>query len=449
VTDGRETRYAKTTDGVHIAYQVIGGAPLDLLVFSGGLVPIDTMDEEPSLARFYRRLASFSRVVRFDPRGSGMSDPMSPSSPPTLEQWVQDAVAVLDAAGSRRAALFAYGPAVQEAVLLSVTFSSRVVALVLVNGSARLAEGPDYPIGFPRAVLEAFSEINFEPDAMQRGFDVLSLTSPSVGNDPAFRRWWDRAGNRAASPAMARALMTLRVEADIRDLLPLIQVPTLIVHRRDNQLLPVGHGRYLREHIPGAKYVELPGADNLYWVGDTDQMLDEIEETLTGARHGPEPDRMLATVLFTDIVGSTERIVEVGERRWRDLLDLHDTALRRQLERFRGREIKTTGDGVLATFDGPARAVQCACAIRDAAAQLGLQVRAGVHTGEVEIRGTDIGGMTVHIGQRVSALAGPGEVMVSSTVKDLVIGAGIEFDDRGDHELKGVPGVWRIFSVVS
>jgi class 3 adenylate cyclase len=439
------THYVKTGD-LHLAYHVSGDAPLNLL--SSTYFPIDCLDEEPSIARFQRRLASFSRLVQFNPRGLGLSDPVSPSSPPTLEQWMRDALAVMDAVGIARAAVFTSGWVALEGSLLAATHPDRVSHLIVVNGAARLLRAPEYPIGMSRDEWDAYEEVVFEPDAVERGLDVLALANPSVADDPAYRAWWDRAGNRGASPAMAQAITRLRRQADVRPLLGSIQTPTLILHRRDiSGFFPVQHGRYLAEHIPNAKYVELDGADTSCWVGDTDLMLDEIEEFLTGVRHGPEPDRALAAVLFTDIVASTERIVEVGERRWRDLLDRHDAVLRRQLERFGGREIKTTGDGVLATFDGPARAVQCACAIRDAAAQLGLEVRAGVHVGEVELRGPDIAGMTVHIAARIHARADPGEVLVSRTVVDLVTGSHITFTDRGQHELKGVPGNWQLFGV--
>jgi class 3 adenylate cyclase len=305
----------------------------------------------------------------------------------------------------------------------------------------------DYPVGFPHRILDRFLETNMEPDAVERGLDMLSLFAPSVAGDGAFRAWWNRAGHRGASPATARLIERVKFQADVRALLPLVAVPTLILHRSGNAVFRPGHARYLADHIPDAKYVELPGADDLYWVGDTTGMLDEIEEFLTGVRHGPEPDRVLATVLFTDIVGSTEHLAEVGDRRWRDLLDRHDVALRRQLQRFRGREIKMTGDGVLATFDGPARAVLCARAIVDAAGQLGLRIRAGVHMGEVEVRGEDVGGMAIHIAARVAALAGPRQVLVSRTVVDVIVGSGIETTDRGEHALKGVPGGWRLFAV--
>lgn len=440
-----EIRYAKDGD-VYIAYHVLGVDAPDLLAFSSALLPIDSMNDEPSLARFHNRLASFRRLIRFDERGVGLSDSVTPSNPPTLEQWMQNALAVMDAAGSERAAVFAPRDSSLEAILLAATHPDRVSELIFVNGTARVARADDYPVGVPQRVLDRFLETNMEPDAVERGLDMLLQFAPSVAGDGAFRAWWNRAGNRGAGPATARLIDRVRVQADVRALLPLLSVPTLVLHRSDNAVIRAGHGHYLAEHIPHAKYVELPGADDLYWVGDTDEMLDEIEEFLTGARHGPEPDRVLATVMFTDIVGSTDHLAEVGDRRWRDLLDLHDAAVRRQLERFRGREIKMTGDGVLATFDGPARAVLCALAIRDAVGQLGLQVRAGVHIGEVEVRGDDVGGMAIHIAARVAALAGPREVLISLTVVDIIVGSGIETTDHGEHVLKGVPGTWRLFA---
>lgn len=441
-----EIRYAKDGD-VHVAYHVFGVDSPDLLAFSSAMLPIDSMNEEPSLARFHNRLASFSRLIRFDVRGVGMSDAVAPSSPPTLEQWMQDALAVMDATGSERAAVFAPRASSLEAILLAATFPDRVSSLIIVNGTARIPRAEDYPVGIPQPVVDQYLGLNAEPDAVDRGLDMLAVFAPSVAGDGTFRAWWKRAGNRGATPATARLLDRVRFQADVRALLPLVRVPTLILHRRDNAAIRVGHGRYLAEHIPDAKYVELPGADDLYWVGDTAEMFDEIEEFVTGVRHGPDPDRILATVVFTDIVGSTERLAEVGERRWRDLLDRHDVAVRRQLERFRGREVKMTGDGVLATFDGPARAVLCAGAIRDAVGQLGLEIRAGVHMGEVEVRGEDVGGMAIHIAARVMALAGPRQVLVSRTVVDVIVGSEIETTDRGEHVLKGVPGSWRLFAV--
>ena len=286
-------------------------------------------------------------------------------------------------------------------------------------------------------------------DAVEQGFDFLAHVAPSVANDPTFRTWFDRAGNLGASPAMAQAMWDSFLAADLRHLLPEIQVPTLIMQRTDNPVWGVGHSRYLAEHIAGAKLVELPGADLLYWVGDTRPILDEIEEFVTGVRGGCGTERVLATVLFTDIVGSTDRAAQLGDGRWRDLLDRHDQSVRTQIERFRGCEVNSIGDGFVATFDSPGRAIECALAIRDTLKALGIDVRAGIHTGEIEVRGDDVAGMAVHIGARVSALAGPGEVLVSSTVKDLVVGSSVEFDERGEHDLKGVPGTWRLFAVTA
>ena len=438
------TQYAKSGD-VHLAYHVLGDGSLDLLVIAGHFISIDSIEEEPSIARFHRRLASFSRLVRFDLRGVGLSDPLSPSSPPTPEDWMHDALAVMDAAGVARAAVFTSLSRAKVAIMLAARHSDRVSGLVIVNGTARWDWAPDYPVGRSPEAQQAVWTV-YEPNAVERGMDVLALAAPSVADNEAFRVWWDRAGNRGASPAMARAIARIQHQPDVRPLLGSILAPTLILHRRDDQAVPVGHGRYLAEHIPAAKYVELEGADDPYWLGDTDVMLDEIEEFLTGVRHGHEPDRVLAAVLFTDIVASTTRIVDIGERRWRDLLDRHDTAARRQLERFGGRKVKHTGDGVLATFERPAPAVQCAGAIRDAAVQLGLEIRAGVHFGEIELRGDDIAGLAVHIAARIDALAGPSEVWVSRTAVDLVAGSAIAFTDRGEHELKGVPGTLRLFS---
>jgi len=449
VAQAPETRYARTDDGLSIAYHLVGESPLDVLVMSGNTLPIDALDEEPGLARVTRRLASFSRLIRWNPRGLGLSDPIATLDAPSVERWVEDGLAVLDAAGSETAALLADHLGAIEALMLAATHPHRVSSVVVINGTARVPRAPDYPIGIPPQLLDEAIGAATEPDAVSRGFDDLALFAPTAAADEAFRSWWTRAGHRGASPAMAQALLRFRFHADVRAVLPLIQAPTLVMHRRDNRMIRSAHGRYLAEHISTARFVELPGEDFLYWVGDNEVMLDEIEEFWTGVRHGAEPDRVLATVLFSDIVGSTQRIVAVGEHRWRDLLDSHDAAVRRQLERFRGREIKTTGDGVVATFDGPARGVLCACAIRDAAAQLGLDVRVGLHTGEVELRGDDISGMTVHIAARIEALARPGEVLVSRTVTDLVTGSGIEFEDRDDRELKGVPGSWRLFAVTS
>jgi class 3 adenylate cyclase len=431
---------------VHIAYQVMGRGPVDLVLFNTSNLSIDSMDEEPSIARFHRRLASFSRLIRFDRRGLGLSDPVAPANPPTLEECAEDALAVMDAAGSQSAGVFS-GASTPDAILLAATNPTRVSHLVIFNGTARVLRAPDYPFGIPQRIVDQFMDVVTQTNAVEQGIDDLAIMNPSVAGDPAYRAWWVRAGRRGASPALAQAMMRVQYYSDVRALLPLVRVPTLVLHRRDYSVIRPDHGRYLAEHIPEARFVELPGADSHYWVGETESMLAEIEEFLTGTRHAPEPDRVLATVLFSDIVNSTVQAAAIGDRAWGAQLDRHDAMVRRQLERFRGREIKTMGDGFLAVFDGPARAIQCGSAIRDGAKQMGIDVRVGLHAGEVELRGDDIGGMTVNIGSRVAALAEGGQILVSRTVVDLVVGSCIEFEDRGEHDLKGVPGSWRLFAV--
>jgi class 3 adenylate cyclase len=375
----------------------------------------------------------------------GLSDPIDPSVPPSLEHWVDDALAVLDAVGAERAALCGADEGALVAMLTAATHPSRTSALILLNAYARLRRDVDYPSGLPDQVVGRFTDAVFF-DGTSTSFADLEVFVPSVAGDPRFRQWWQRAGNRGASPATARALARTRFDSDLRPVLPAIQVPALIVHRQGNRAILAGHGRHLAEHIPDARYVELPGDEHLPYVGDSDAIVAEIEEFLTGMRHA-DVDRVLATILFCDIVRSTDLVRELGDRRWRDLLDAYYGVMRRQLTRFAGREVKTMGDGILATFDGPARAIRCALAIRDGARQLGLDVRVGLHTGEVEIMGDDIGGLAVHIGERVCASAGPGEVLASRTVVDLVAGSGISFEDRGEHELKGVPDRWQLYAV--
>jgi class 3 adenylate cyclase len=308
---------------------------------------------------------------------------------------------------------------------------------------------PDYPYGLTRDGTVAFLRSVVAPDAVEQGMDILTMVAPSVAGDPAFRAWFDRAGNLGATPGMAEAHWAEVFGNDVRPLLAQIRVPALVLHRQEvtAPFLEVGHGRYLGKQIPGAKYVELPGADALHWVGDTGALLDEVEEFVTGVRGGPGTERVLATLLFTDIVGSTDRAAHLGDKRWRDLLDRHDQRVRAEIARFRGREVNTMGDGFVATFDSPSRAIECALAIREALNASDIGVRAGIHTGEVELRGNDVAGIAVHIGARVSSLAGPGEVLVSSTVKDSVVGSNAGFEQRGEHELKGVPGTWRLFAV--
>ncbi len=437
-------QYARSDD-VYVAYEVVGDGVRDLLVVMDGFIPIDTMNNEPRLARSMHRLGSFARLIRFDRRGMGLSDPVSPSAPPTLEQWVEDALAVLDAAGSTETVVLASAEASGVGLLFAATHPERVNALVIVNGWARSLVDTDYPNGISKERADQFLDTT-NPSTGESTAEAVAEFAPSAANDKNFREWWDETGRRGASPATARALMRVVLESDVRAVLPAIRVPTLVLHFRGEHFIELG--RYLAERIPDARFVEIDGDDNYWWSADNaDRALDEIEEFLTGVRSGTSIDRVLATVLFTDIVASTQRLTEVGDRQYRDLLDRHDSAVRRQLARFRGREIKSTGDGFLATFDGPARALECACAIRDAARQLGLDVRSGVHTGEIEIRGDDVGGIAVHIAARVAAKAESGEVWASRTVTELVVGSGVEFADKGTHELKGVPGAWLLFAV--
>jgi pimeloyl-ACP methyl ester carboxylesterase len=441
------TRYARSGDA-HIAYQILGKGPPDLLYLSSGTISIDSIDDEPGFARFHRDLASFSRLIRIDLRGVGLSDPIDPSVPPSLEQWVDDVLAVLDAAGSERAALCGADDGALVAMLTAATHPSRAAALILLNAYPRLLRDVDYHHGVPDELIQRFNQAVLPEEGGEGSFADLQVFVPRVASDPRFREWWQRAGNRGASPATARALAVTRYRTDLRPVLPAIQAPTLVVHRTDDRAAVVEHGRYMAEHIPDARLVELPGDEHLPYVGDSSAIVAEIEEFLTGVRR-VDVDRALATILFSDIVQSTDLVSELGDRRWRDLLDGYYAMIRRQLDRFDGREIKTIGDGLLATFDGPARAIRCAQAIRDGARQLSLDVRVGLHTGEVEMMDDDIGGLAVHIGERVCASAAPGEVLASRTVVDLVAGSGIAFGDRGDHELKGVPGHWQLYAVTT
>jgi class 3 adenylate cyclase/pimeloyl-ACP methyl ester carboxylesterase len=431
--------------GAYIAYEALGSGPRDILVVMDGSISIDSMLDEPRLARCMARLNSFGRLIRFDRRGIGLSDPISADSPPTLEQWVDDAIAVLDAVGTERAVVLASGYLSHVGLLLAATRPERVESLVVVNGHARSRWDVDYPAGL--RVTDVDGDIARITDPSTEN-DWVFTVAPSAAHDPHFRRWWDETGRRGASPATARALLRVMGESDVRPVLPTIQAPTLVVHLRDSIPFPLPWGRYLAEHVRGAQWVEVPGTDGFWWFSDSAaQVLDHIEEFVTGERSTPLTNRLLATILFTDIVSSTEQLSAIGDERWQQVLDRFDAAVRRQLARFRGVEVKTTGDGFVATFDGPARAVGCASAIRDSARQLGLEVRSGVHTGEIELRGNDIAGIGVHIAARVGALAKPSSVWVSRTVTDLVVGSGIRFEALGDHELKGVPGTWTLYAV--
>jgi class 3 adenylate cyclase len=355
---------------------------------------------------------------------------------------MDDALAVMDAAGMERAALFGVSEGGPASVLLAASHPDRVSALVLYGTWSRIVEADDYSPGIPAGTMAAFADVV----AREWGGPVApELFAPSVAHDPEFRASWARFVRNGCSPQGAQALLRMYLEADVRKVLPAVAVPTLVLHRVDDRLTPIGAARYMAEHIPGARLVELPGADHLPVV-DPEQILVEAEEFLTGERHAREADRILATVLFTDIVGSTERAAALGDSRWRELVARHDTLVQRELQRHRGRPIKTLGDGVLATFDGPARGIRCAQSIAGGVRDLGIEIRAGLHTGELDLVGDDVAGMAVNIGARVAALAGPGEVLVSSTVKDLVVGSGIAFGERGEHRLKGVPGEWRLYA---
>jgi class 3 adenylate cyclase len=438
-----ETRYAEC-GGQSIAYQVHGEGPLDLAVVPGFVSHVELIWEEPTIAHFLRRLSSFARLIIFDKRGQGLSD--RPGRPATLEESMDDLRAVLDAAGSERAAVLGISEGGPMSALFAASYPDRVGALVLYGTWARMLKAPDFPSGIEPYMLDGLREM------LREGWGgpvAAEFWAPSVAEDPEFRRWWARLLRQGTSPTGALDLIDLYREIDVRPVLPTVSVPTLVLHRRDDIVVREPQGRYIADAIPGARYVQLEGADHLAWIGDQDTILDEIEEFLVGSRRAREPDRALATVLFTDIVDSTATAARLGDRAWRDLIERHDATVRHQLHVHRGVEIKTMGDGFLATFDGPARAIRCATSLRDALSPLDLRVRAGIHTGEVELIGDDVAGMAVNIGARIGALADPDEVYVSSTVKELVVGSGLDFVARGVHQLKGAPGEWRIFAVAA
>jgi class 3 adenylate cyclase len=439
-----ETRYARSGD-LHIAYQSVGDGPLDVLLVDQWFSNVDGQWEVPPLARMLERVASFSRLIVLDKRGTGVSDPVPLGGLPTLEEWMEDIRAVLDAVGSERTALLSGVGASYLTILFAATYPERTSALVLVDGYARLLGDEDYA---PSIWREFPTEQGEEIRAGWGQGILLKRLAPKEAEDPGLLRSFAAYERQSASPGMARAMLQLLYEGDIRPVLPAIRVPTLVIGHAQSARIPVELTRYLGDHIPGARYVELLGEENLPWAGDQSTLLSEVQEFLTGVRPHADPDRVLATVLFTDIVGSTQRAAEIGDRRWRWLLAAHDRAVRQEVERHRGREVQSTGDGFLAVFDGPARAIRCAAAIRDGVRALGMEVRCGLHTGEVEMADSDVRGIAVHIGARIAALAGPGEVLVSSTVKDLVIGSGIPFEERGLYELKGVPEHWRLYSTL-
>jgi len=438
-----ETTYARVGDD-RVAYQVLGEGP-DLVLTLGAFGHVDLQWEDPASALFLRRLASFSRLILFDRRGTGASDPLPEPLPPPWETYADEVGAVMDATGARQAALMATtAEAGPMALFFAATRPERTTALILGNATARYVAADDYPIGFPPERADAI--ISRVEDTWGTA-EPVATAIPSRAGDERFRRWVARMQRSMASPRTVRTFLRALFEVDVRPLLPLVQAPTLVLHRREFVLLPIEHGRYLAEHIPNARLVELPGADGpLTW--ETPELtLDLVEEFLTGVRHTVPATRVLATVLFTDIVASTERASELGDRRWRELLEVHDDLGHRLVEQWGGRVVKSTGDGLLTTFDGPGRAIACAVALREQLGDIDLRIRAGLHAGEVEARGDDVGGIAVHIAARILGEAAPGEILVSRTVRDLVAGSDRGLTDRGTRRLKGVEGDWQLFAV--
>lgn len=439
--DMPETKYAKSGDS-YIAYQVMGKGPLDIVFVPGFISHVEMHMETQRFASFFGRLATSCRVIRFDKRGTGLSDRFS--SIPTLEERMDDVRAVMDAAGSSRAALFCMSEGGPMSIVFAATYPQRTAALVLYGTFARSAWAPEYPWG--RTADKTPAVVKSTVENWGRG-NLLDLFMPSLAGDSEFRKYVARLERASASPGAVQALILMNSEIDVRHVLPTIGVPTLVLHQTGDAV-NIEHGRYLARQIAGARFVELPGVDHNPWVGDSNSVLCEIEEFLIGKRQEQDPvlDRVLATVLFTDIVGSTTRVSELGDHAWKDLLAQHHGLVREQINLYRGREINVAGDGFLAAFDGPARAVRCARAVADAVKKLGIHIRAGVHSGECVIMGEGLGGIAVHTGARIGALAEADEVLVSSTVKDLVAGSGIRFEDRGTHSLKGIPGSWNLYA---
>lgn len=442
--DSPEIRFAQRDD-VNIAFFATGRPAPDIVFVPNWTSNIELFWEQGPFGRIIKPLASIGRVIAFDQPGTGISDPVALDELPTMEQWMDDVRIVMDAAGCERATLVAEGAAGPLAILFAATHPERTDGLVLLGSFARMMRDDGYPWGFP-------------VDSLNKGIEnwlaiwgtgrQLAISAPSVADDEQEVRVMGRAERHSASPGVARAYFRLIMELDVRHVLPAVRVPTLVIHRSGDRWIRIGHARYLADNIANAKLVEIPGEDHLFLYRDTATVIAEIQEFLTGVRAVPDDtERVLATFLFTDIVDSTLRATEMGDRLWRETLDAHDRVVRVLLERFRGREVKATGDGFLATFDGPARAVRCAVAIRDEARRIGLEIRAGLHTGECEVRGEDVGGVAVHVAARVLGLARDGEVLISQTVKDLTIGSGLDLADRGLQVLRGVPGEWRVFEV--
>jgi class 3 adenylate cyclase len=439
-----DIRYALAPDGVRVAYQVVGHGETDLVFLCEWMSNLDTQWAEPSVAGMLNRLASFSRLIMLNPRGTGFSDPAKVGWVPTVEEWMEDIQVVLDAVGSEATGVVATGGAGPMSLFFAASHPNRVSGLALINSYARLSAAPDFPAGVPAATVEDY--LAWVLPLWGTG-EVLTLAAPSRANDIAFRRWHGQLERSAVPPGVYAAIIRMQLELDLRDVVSTISVPTVVVHRLEDLIVPISLGRDLAARIPGATFVELPGQDHVAYAGDTDAIIDEVEEFFTGVRSGPEANRVLATILFTDMVGSTERAARVGDRAWRDIVAAHHAAVRHELRRFRGREIDTAGDGFFATFDGPARAIRAGQAIRSSLDRLGIAVRMGLHTGECEIVDGKLGGIAVNTGARIASLAGSREILVSRTVVDLVAGSGTTFEDRGTHPLKGVPGAWQLFAV--
>lgn len=437
-----ETRYARSGE-LHIAYQILGDAGLDLVYTPGFVSHVEIFQEEPHMARHLRRIQSFARLLMFDKRGTGMSDPWH--AVPTMDERMDDIRAVMDDAGIERAALFGVSEGGPLSLVFAATYPERVSALVIYASGARFSRAEDYPWGPSLEAVLPLLEL-MERRWGDASSESVAITAPSLADDQRFVEEWARARRRSASPRMGVDLLRMNLGIDVRGVLEAISVPTLVLHRTGDRFVDIAHGRYLAEHIPGAQFVELPGEDHIPFVNDED-LLDEVEGFLTGSPAGGDTDRALATVLFSDIVGSTELAARVGDREWRALLDIHDLATTRAIERYGGRAVKSTGDGFLATFDRPGRAIEAATAVVEEVRRGGVEVRVGLHTGEIELRGGDVGGLAVHIGARIAALAGTGEVLVSRTVKDLVAGGRTSFTDRGTVELRGVPDSWQLYAV--
>jgi len=423
---------------------VSGDGPIDVLFVPEFATHVELMWDEPHFARVLERLQAFGRLITFDKRGTGLSDPVAVADATMLENWVADAVAVLDAVGSRRAAVVAAGAGVPTALMLTATHPRRIVALALLNGWVRLSQCDDFPIGHPADMLDAVADYF---DTTWGTGDGLRYFAPGLAREPRVLEWFGRYERNSTSPGMAVAVNEVSTKLDLRSVLPVIRVPTLVMHRKRDMVVPCAHGRFIADNIDGAELRVLPGESHVVFGPDADDWLDETEEFITGRRGAERANRVLATMLFTDLVGSTATAERLHDDRWKELLDRHDAAVRAEIARFAGNERETTGDGFLVTFAGPAHAIRCAMAIGDSVRSLGIEIRAGVHTGEIELRGDGVDGIGVHIANRVMAAAGPSEVMVSRTVVDLVAGSGLEFEPRGDHDLKGVTGTWQLYAL--